>query len=160
MAKLDELFQRLCDADVDFVIVGGLAATLHGSSMVTQDIDVCAILTADSVAKLREALRDLTPTHRLTSPRQSFLDHVDLDAKLKNLYLQTSLGPLDVLSAILGVGDFERVRARAIEVELFGRRCRLMSVEDLITAKETLGRDKDLMTAKELRSILATKKSE
>jgi predicted nucleotidyltransferase len=160
VARLDELFQRLCDADVDFVIVGGLAATLHGSAMVTQDIDVCAILTAESVSKLRETLRDLSPAHRLTSPRQSFLDHADIDATLKNLYLQTSLGPLDVLSSILGVGDFERVRANSIEIQVFGRRCRLMSVEDLILSKETLARDKDLMTAKELRSILATRKPE
>jgi hypothetical protein len=49
--------QRLCDADIDFVIVGGFAATLHGSSLVTRDLDVCAILSSENVANLRDALR-------------------------------------------------------------------------------------------------------
>jgi molybdopterin-guanine dinucleotide biosynthesis protein len=55
---INRLLQRLCDADIDFVIVGGFAATLHGSSLVTRDLDVCAILSSENVAKLRDALRD------------------------------------------------------------------------------------------------------
>jgi hypothetical protein len=41
-----------------------------------------------------------------------------------------------------------------VEVELFGNRVRVISIEDLITAKEALGREKDLLAAKELRAIL------
>jgi hypothetical protein len=57
------------------------------------------------------------------------------------------------LSSILGVGDFERVRAGSIEIELLGRRCRVISLENLIQAKEALGREKDLLAVKELRAI-------
>lgn len=151
---LSELFRRLYDAGIDFVLVGGFAATLHGSSLVTKDIDVCAIVTPESIAKLRNALRDLNPMHRQTSPRRSFLADTDLDGTFTNLYLQTSLGPLDVLGSVLGVGDFQRVREHALEVDLFGRRCRVISLRDLITAKEALGRDKDLLAVKELRAIV------
>jgi len=56
--EINLLLQRLCDAGVDFVIVGGFAATLHGSSLVTRDLDVCAILSSENVEKLRAALRD------------------------------------------------------------------------------------------------------
>jgi hypothetical protein len=45
------------------------------------------------------------------------------------------------------------VRSASIEIELFGRRCRVISVDDLIQAKEALARDKDLLAAKELRAI-------
>ena len=45
------------------------------------------------------------------------------------------------------------MRAAAIEIELFGRHCRVISLEDLIQAKEALGRDKDLLAVKELRAI-------
>jgi predicted nucleotidyltransferase len=93
--------------------------------------------------------------HRLTAPRRSFLADTDLDATFKNLYLQTSLGPIDVLGSVLGVGDFQRVRKHAIEVDLFGHRCRVMSLDDLIMAKEALGRDKDILAVKELRAIVA-----
>jgi hypothetical protein len=153
VTELNRLFQRLCDAEIDFVIVGGYAAMLHGSSLLTRDLDVCAVLTDQNVAKLREVLRELNPTHRFTPQRLSFLDNPDPGVALKNLYLQTQWGPVDVLSSITGVGDFERVREASIEIELFGRRCRVISVEDLIRAKEALGREKDRFAAKELRAI-------
>jgi hypothetical protein len=158
VSEINRLFQRLCDAEIDFVIVGGFAATLHGSSLVTRDLDVCAILSSGNVEKLREALRDLQPTHRLTPQKLSFLDNPDPGVEIRNLYLRTDFGPVDVLSSILGVGDFDRVRAASIQVELFGRSCRVISLDDLIRAKETLGRDKDLLAVKELRAIRETKK--
>lgn len=153
MSELNRLLQRLCDADIDFVVVGGIAATLHGSSLVTRDLDVCAVLTDGTVAKLRAALKDLHPSHRLSSPRLSFLDSPDPGVEVKNLYLGTDLGAVDILTSILGVGDFDRVRSASVQVELFGYRCRVISLEDLIRAKEALGREKDLFAVKELRAI-------
>lgn len=153
MNDLNRLIQRLCDADIEFVIVGGFAAMLHGSSLVTRDLDVCAVLTTENVRKLREAFRELHPVHRLTPQRLSFLDNPDPDVEVRNLYLRTDIGPLDVLSSILGVGDFQRVYAQSSEIELFGRRCRVIALDDLIRAKEALGREKDLLAVKELRGI-------
>jgi predicted nucleotidyltransferase len=156
--EINLLLERLCDAGVDFVIVGGFAATLHGSSLVTRDLDVCAILSSENVEKLRAALRDLKPTHRLTPQKLSFLDNPDPGVEVHNLYLRTDFGPVDILSSILGVGDFDRVRVASIEVELFGRSCRVISLDDLIQAKEALGRDKDLLAVKELRAVRETQK--
>jgi hypothetical protein len=158
VVQLNRLIERLCDAHIDFVIVGGFAGVLHGSSLVTRDLDVCAVLNADNVAKLRDALRDLRPTHRLTPQRLSFLETPEPGVGMKNLYLETELGSVDFLGSILGIGEFERVRAASIEIELFGRRCRVISLQDLIQAKEALGRDKDLMAAKELRAIAEKQK--
>ena len=56
---------------------------------------------------------------------------------------------------MLGVGEFARLRAEAVEIDLFGRRVAVMSLRDLIVAKEACGREKDLLTAKELRAIEA-----
>lgn len=154
MSELNRLLQRLIEADVEFVIVGGFGGVLHGSSLVTRDLDVCALLTPTNVEKLRAAFRELNPRHRLSSGRLSFLENPEPGTELKNLYLQTDLGPLDLMSSITGVGDYARVAASAIEVELFGHRVKVISIEDLIAAKEALGRDKDLLAAKELRAIL------
>ena len=154
MTELNRLLQRLCDADVEFVIVGGFAAMLHGSALLTRDLDVCAVLSRENVGKLRDAFRDLHPTHRFTSQRLSFLDNPELDAELNNLYLQTDLGPVDFLGSIAGIGAYEQVRERAVEVDLFGRRVRVIAVEDLIKSKQTLGRDKDLLAVKELLAII------
>jgi len=155
VANLNRLIERLCDADVDFVIVGGFAAMLHGSSLLTRDLDVCAVLSEKNVGKLRATLRDLRPVHRMTPQKLSFIDNPSPGASLQNLYLETELGAVDILGSIKGVGDYDRVRASAIEIELFGRRCRVISLDDLIRAKESLGREKDLLALKELRSIRA-----
>jgi hypothetical protein len=154
VTQLNQLIQRLCDADIDFVIVGGFAGILHGSTLVTRDLDVCAVLSRENVAKLRDVLRDLNPTHRQTPQRLSFLDNPAPDVEVKNLYLGTSLGAVDLLGSITGVGDYSRVREASIEIEIFGRRCRVISIEDLIRAKESLGRPKDLLAAQELRAML------
>jgi len=69
VVQLNRLIERLCDAGIDFVIVGGFAGVLHGSSLVTRDLDVCTVLSAENIARLRAALRDLQPTHRLTPQR-------------------------------------------------------------------------------------------
>lgn len=153
MSDLNHLIQRLCDADIEFVIVGGFAAVLHGSSVVTRDLDVCAVLTAENVQKLRLAFRDAHPAHRLTSQKLSFLDNPEPGVEVNDLYLRTDLGPLDILSSIKGVGDFARIREHAPEIDLFGRRCRVISLDDLIRAKEAVGREKDLLAVKELRAI-------
>jgi predicted nucleotidyltransferase len=154
VVELNQLIQRLCDAEIDFVIVGGFAGILHGSTLVTRDLDVCAVLSRENVAKLRAVLRDLNPTHRQTPQRLSFLDNPAPDVEVKNLYLGTSLGAVDLLGSITGVGDYPRVREASVEIEIFGRRCRVISIEDLIRAKESLGRPKDLLAAQELRAML------
>lgn len=150
---LSQLLQCLCDADVDFVVVGGFAALVHGSTQVTRDLDICAVLSDEDIAKLRNALRDFNPTHRLTPQRLSFLTNPDPGVPVQNLYLETEIGTVDVLSSILGVGDFAQVREQSVELEVFGRRCRVISLDALIRAKEALSRDKDRLAVKELRAI-------
>lgn len=155
MHSLHLLLQRFADAGLDFVVVGGYAGVLHGSSLVTNDLDICAVLTSETIAKLRTVLADLHPVHRMTHKKLSFLEYPGASESVQNLYLETDGGIVDVLSNILGVGDFERLRRTAIEVLLFGRRCRVISLEDLILAKEAVGREKDRLAVKELRAIAA-----
>lgn len=72
---------------------------------------------------------------------------------LKNIYLQTDLGPLDILGSISGLGDFAEVRRNAVPFDLFGRQVLVISIDDLIKAKEALARPKDILVAQELRAI-------
>jgi predicted nucleotidyltransferase len=153
VSELNSLLQRLSDAGIEFVVVGGVAAVLHGSSMVTRDLDVCAPLSGTTLEKLREALSDLHPVHRIATSGTSFLENPAPGVSVQNLYLQTDLGALDLLGSITGVGDFEQVRATAVEVSLFGRTVKVIGLDALIKAKESVGRQKDLLAAMELRAI-------
>jgi hypothetical protein len=158
MKSLHLLLQRFADAGIEFVVVGGYAGVLHGSALVTNDLDVCAVLSPENVDKLRGALADLHPVHRMTPQKLSFLEHPPEGTPLVNLYLETDGGIVDILSRILGVGDYARLRQNAVEISLFGRRCSIISLDDLIAAKEALGREKDLLAAKELRAIAAKRR--
>ena len=153
MHKLHELLRRLAEADVEFVLIGGYAAVIHGSAYVTNDVDVCAVLSPDNIEKIRKALADLKPVHRQSHRRLSFLEVPAPGQSLQNLYLETTDGIIDIITSVLGVGDFAHLRERAMRADVFGVSCAVISLEDLIAAKEALGREKDLLTAKELRAI-------
>lgn len=153
MRDLSALLRRISESGLDFVVVGGFAAVTHGSSFVTRDVDICAVLTPENIERLRAALADWDPRHRLTPQRLSFLTHPSGGAPVTNLYLETRYGAVDVLTSVLGVGDFQRLKRNAEAIEVDGVRYRVMSLPDLIAAKEALGREKDLLTAKELRAI-------
>ena len=155
MHNVHLLLQRFADARLDFVVVGGYAGVLHGSSLVTNDLDICAVLSPENIAKLRTVLADLHPVHRMTPQKLSFLEHPAATVAAANLHLETDGGIVDVLSTILGIGDYARLSRSAVEIPLFGRKCHVISLEDLIVAKEAVGRDKDLLAAKELKAIAA-----
>ncbi len=155
MTSLHQLLQRFVDADFEFVLIGGYASVLHGSALVTNDIDLCAALSPENVERLRAVLADLHPVHRITHEKLSFLQHPAPGAPVANLYLETDAGIVDVLSNVLGVGDYARLRRTAVEIPLFGRKCPVISLEDLIAAKEAVGREKDLLAVKELKAIAA-----
>lgn len=155
--NLNLILKVLLENDVEFVLVGGLAAVLHGSSQATQDIDICAPFSTSQIEKLRKCLRNYHPYHRETPQKLSFLEHPHDLGPLRNLYLQTDLGVLDVLGEIAGIGSYEKVAKNAIPLQLFGKECKLISLEDLIKSKRTLSREKDKIGLKQLEVILEKK---
>lgn len=126
---------------------------LHGSSLVTRDLDICMVLDAPNIEKLRAVLADLAPVHRFTAARLPFGTVPAPGTELHNLYLETSWGALDVLTVMKGVGELARIRQNASEVEIMGVQCRLISLDDLIVVKESVARPKDLLAATELKAI-------
>jgi len=157
MQDFRSLLHRLADSGLEFVIVGGYAAVTHGSSLVTRDLDICAVLSEANIERLRQVLAEWHPRHRMTPEKLSFLD-VPKSGPLQNLYLLTDVGIIDILSTVLGIGDVARLRQAAEDFEIEGRVYHVISLEDLIVAKEAMGREKDLLAVKELRAIAAKRK--
>ena len=139
---------------MEFVIIGGFAAITHGSALMTRDLDICVVLTDETVEKLRAILSDWHPKHRMTPQKLSFLEFPKT-GPVQNLYLETDFGVVDILSSVLGVGDFHRLKNSAENFEIGGRTYHVISLEDLIVAKEAVGREKDLLAVKELKAIAA-----
>ena len=153
MPDLESLLHRLIQGEVEFVIVGGFAAVAHGVSLPTQDIDVCCQFTPENLLRLQEAIADLHPVHRMVPSRPPLQLTVETCAGLRNLYLDTDWGQLDCLGEILGLGAYQDVAALSISVELSGGRCRLLTIDALIRAKEAMGRQRDREAALQLRAI-------
>ena len=152
--NLKALLERLLVYNIDFVLIGGFAALVHGSTMVTQDIDICAAITEEEVAKLREALKDLHPKHRMNpNAKHSFLEYPADIRGVNNIYLETDLGVLDIISQTQPAGSFAEIKSRSFEVPLYGRKCRIISIDDLIKVKEMMNRPKDQQVVKELKLI-------
>jgi hypothetical protein len=155
MANFENLLARLIEHRVEFVLVGGFAATAYGSTLLTQDVDVCLRFSPDNLMCLQEALADVHPVHRMTPQRLPLRLTPETCRDLKNLYLDTDLGQLDCLGTIQGVGDFEHVKERSIEVHLAVGVCRILSLEALIQSKEAMGRPRDRESVLQLKAIRA-----
>lgn len=153
MASILDLLRRLSEHEVEFVIVGGMAGVLHGSSLVTRDLDICAPLTRGNLAKILMALSGLTPRFRMTPDKRPVSANPDDYVGYKNLYLITDWGQLDILSEILGLGDHESVSRNAITVGLGGMSCRVLDLDALILAKKSLNRPRDRQAVVELEAI-------
>lgn len=157
MQNLQALLEFLVKSPLDFVLIGGFAAVLHGCNQTTRDIDVCVAFSPDQIAQLRTILSPLHPKHRMTTDKRSFLDQPQDVTRLKNLYLETDLGVLDLVSRIEAVGDYYDVLRHAEVIEIFGGHCHLISIDDLIRSKRALGRHRDLIVVTELTAIQGEK---
>jgi len=153
MASTLDILTRLNRHKVEFVVVGGLAGVVHGSALVTEDVDVCAPLSQQNLTRILAALADINPRFRMSPHRPPLPGDAERLAGYKNLYLITDLGQIDILSEITGVGAYEEVSRHAIAVELAGVRVHVMDIHALIESKKALGRVKDLRAAAELEAI-------
>lgn len=151
-ASLNDLLKVLLREKIDFVLIGGFASVVHGCSYITQDLDICMALTSVDVAKLRHALTGLHAVHK-SNPNVSLDDRPRDGEEMSNLYLRTDLGVLDVLSSVSPIGDFEVLKARAIATRIYGYECLVISLDDLIHVKESVGRKKDLLVLEELYEL-------
>ena len=153
MTDLQRLFLVLADHRVDFIIVGGVAATLHGSARVTRDLDIVYARTPQNLARLVAALRNHHPYLRGAPPGLPFSwDEETLWSGL-NFTLETDLGNLDLLGEITGGGGYDDLHPHSIEVEAFGVRFRCLDLDTLIRVKLAAGRPRDLEVVAELRVI-------
>lgn len=153
MTDFPSLLAALADGGVQFIIVGGVAATVHGSSRLTQDLDVVYSRTADNLARLAEALRPLAPYLRGAPPGLPFEWSASTLRRGLNFTLTTRAGDLDLLGEIAGGGEYDALLPSTVEVTLFQKRVRCLDLRTLIEVKRAAGRPKDLEAIAELEAI-------
>jgi hypothetical protein len=142
------------DGDVDFVVIGGVAAVLHGSARATFDLDVCFASNAENLEALGSTLVGLRAQLRGVSEAVPFVPDGAALRRVEVLTLTTTAGDLDVLRAPSGAPRYDVLRGHADRFDVGGFEVRVASVEDLIAMKTAAGRPKDLGDVEELEAIL------
>jgi hypothetical protein len=143
----------LHDGHVECIIVGGLAATIHGSARLTQDVDVCYSRSPDNLKRLVVALRPLKPYLRGAPPGLPFEWSVAVLNSGLNFTLTTTAGALDLLGEVTGGGDYAALLAHTIIANLFGYEMKCLDLDWLIKTKRAAGRPRDLEAIAELEAL-------
>ena len=153
MTDFARLLAALTDASVEFIIIGGFAATAHGSAHVTVDLDVVYRRTDENMACLAAALTPLQPYLRGAPPGLPFRFDVGTIKRGLNFTLTTSAGDLDVLGEAVGGGTYDALLPRSQVRDLLGLECRFVNLETLIHLKRAAGRPKDIERIAELEAL-------
>ena len=153
MIDLATILPRLVEDGVEFVIIGGVAATVHGSSYITDDLDLCYARDRANLERLASSLMPFVPRLRGAPADVSFLWDTETLRRGLNFTLVTELGNLDLLGEVAGLGTYEQVRAGAVLVDLCGVECAVLSLDKLIAAKRAAGRPKDKLILPDLEAL-------
>jgi predicted nucleotidyltransferase len=153
VTDFNALLRLLIDNQVDFIIVGGAAATAHGSARLTLDLDVVYERSRENIARIVKALGPIQPYLRGAPPGLPFDWGVETVEKGLNFTLSTKLGALDLLGEIVGGGGYQQLLPQTIKVEIDGVECLCLNLSQLIEVKRAAGRPKDLEVIAELEQI-------
>jgi hypothetical protein len=146
------MLRTLIDADVRFVLIGGQAATVQGSTTISLDLDIVYARDHENLERLARVLRTVNATLRGVKDRVPFrLDARTLHAGL-NFTFTTRYGPFDCLGEA-GDFDYDRLRGNANVYEIAGVPVPVAALDDLIAMKRQAGRRKDLIEVENLSAL-------
>jgi len=140
---LAELLAVLARHGVDYTVIGGVAVQVHGHRRTTRDLDVIPAPAADNVERLAAALAELEARPR-DLPGGRAPTHEQLGAAAVVPPLTTRHGELRILNHVPGAATYERLRARALVIDLDGIEIVIAGLDDLISMKRASGRSSDL----------------
>ena len=153
MSQLVEAIITLAKNHVDFVVIGGMAIRSHGSSYITQDLDVCYSRERENLVRIAQALAPFEPRPRGIPDDLPFVWDVATLHNGTNFTFDTTLGNIDLLGEVKGVGTYTDAADDSISVEISGFEVKILSVDGLIRAKTASNREKDEAGLKELYAL-------
>jgi len=141
--------------EVEFVVVGGMAALLQGAPVNTLDLDVVYDRAPGNVRRVLSALTELDAIFR-EDPQRLRPNELHL-ASTGHKLLETNRGPLDLLGTIEENTGFDELIADSEWLAIGELRVRVLSLARLIRLKEKLTRPKDKAMLLILRATLDEK---
>lgn len=149
-----DVLSLLQEGEVEFILIGGLAAMAMGSARATFDVDVVYSRKPDNIRNLAACLQPHNPYLRGVPLGLPFRLDVQTITQGLNFTLTTSLGDLDLLGEVAGGGTYEALLPSTQMIQIFRQQCRCVSLKKLIHLKRAAGRPKDLEAIAELEILL------
>jgi predicted nucleotidyltransferase len=147
----DQILRRLTEAEVEFVVIGGLALGAWGVVRGTKDVDIVIASDPENLKRVANVAVDL---HGHVQAGESFLssalsiaDHL---ASGDQVAIETDLGRLDVVQGLDGVPNFAELRSRSVDTEILNVKVAISSIDDLKAMKRAAGRTRDLADLEDL----------
>lgn len=152
-ADVGELLRRLSDAGVEFIVVGGAAAVLHGAPITTEDLDIVHRRTPENIARLKALLDDLHAHVRELANRKLPVSQSALAGE-GHVLVATALGPLDCLGTLVEGRGFDELLSQSEKMSDEGIQFRVIDLPTLIEIKQKTGRAKDRLILPVLLALL------
>ncbi|CAN5448402.1 hypothetical protein BH10ACI3_BH10ACI3_22040 [soil metagenome] len=153
MIDLEKAITSLAANNVDYVIVGGVAISLHSSGYITQDLDFCYSRTKENIRRLVEALGAFDPIPRNWPEGLPFFFDERTLLNGTNFTFDTSIGAIDLLGEVKGIGDYTDALANSLEYSIYGATIKAFDLDALIVSKTAADRPKDHLVLPELRAL-------
>lgn len=153
MIDLEKAITALARNKVDYVIVGGVAITLHSSAYITRDLDFCYSRKNENLTRLVKALSPFSPRLR-DFPKD--LPYIFDETTLRNgtnFTFETTIGDIDLLGEVKGIGDYTAAVEQSVIYEIYRTQIKALTLDALIVAKTAADRPKDHLVLPELYAL-------
>lgn len=152
-----EILKTLDRHKVAYILIGGMAAVLHGSPVFTNDADICPDKSRTNLKRLASALIEMNARIFITDDPEkglAFDRSTEFFEPMQMVNLVTDLGRLDISFEPSGTKGYQDLRRGAVTFDLEGLKVSVASLADVIRSKEAAARDKDRRTLPLLRELL------
>jgi len=154
----ETILEALTARGMRFVVIGGVAATIHGSARFTNDIDLCYDTAPDNVERLVEVLTEWRAYLRGVEPGLPFILDARTFRTTPMMTLTTTMGAIDLLDDVPGVGNYAKTLAASETARVGTTEFRALTLEALIASKKAVRRKRDIEHLIELEALLALRK--
>jgi len=155
-----EVLSTLNAHEVRYILIGGLAANLWGSDLITQDVDVCYDRARDNIIALVKALKSMD-AHLRGFPEglPQIIDERTLQLG-DTMTFDTKFGMFDCLGTPSGTGGYSDLAQHATLMDIGkGTMVLVASIDDIIRMKRTAGRSKDIAGVESLKLLKELRKT-
>jgi hypothetical protein len=152
----EQLIKILAKHSVQYVLIGALAARLHGFPRLTADADITPASGSANLQRLAAALQELNARVFTESVPQGLSFDCSADTlKQANMWnLITSAGRLDIAFQPSGTSGYEDLAANAVQFEIYGSKLQAAGLKDIIRSKKVSDRPQDRQDIIILREML------